>query len=169
MYLAFHARFPDIGMTEYRTVKRLDGEDVVEDILFMEMYCEEPACDCRRTLVRALSSRGGRELATLTFGWEPEAFYRTWASWELTELQLRDLKGPAIQLLQYQSERADEMLEYFEMILSDPAYVERVKRHYRMFRDQVDAESDEVPRNRSERRAARRQSKAKQRRRARVG
>lgn len=167
MYRAFHTRFPHIGVTEYRTVRRLDRGKVLDDVLFMELYCEEPGCDCRRTLVRAVTP-SGQELATLTFGWESEAFYRAWAGWELTDFELLDLKGPALQAMQHQSERAPEMLSYFESLLADPAYVERVKRHYRMFREQVDAGIGEVPQNRAERRSAKRKSKSKRRGRARA-
>lgn len=169
-YVSFHSRFPEIGVHEYRVVKPLLDGVVLDELMFTEQYCDEPGCDCRRVLVHVSSLRqhqAGMDpfVADLAFGWEDEAFYRAWAGYPLKDFELRDLKGPAVRMLAQQTERSNEMLEYFELLLSDPAYVARIQRHYGMFRTAVAAQSvpgsGPSPRNRKERRRARRTGRSR--------
>lgn len=166
MYRAFHERFPDIGVSETRTVIQFAGGRVLDTFLFLELYCDEVGCDCRRVIVKVYSERQRRAggeglLASLTFGWESEQFYRDWARHPLEPYELEELKGPALQLLAPQSERAGEMLGHFRTILAEPGYVDRLRRHYTMFQASVAADppkEDEpvVSANRAQRRGARR-------------
>jgi hypothetical protein len=163
MFKPFHLRFPKIGVTETRTAIHFNEKGVEDTFLFLELYCDDDGCDCRRVLVKVFSereARAGREglLASLSFGWEPEQFYRDWAGYPLSKAELHDLKGPALQRMALQSARADEMLEQFQLLLGDATYVERIKRHYAMFRATVAAEprkSRGAPGNRAQRRAGR--------------
>lgn len=165
-YSPFHVRFPDIGVTEYRMVMPIVDGKVVEELLFVERYCNEPDCDCRRVVVKVFSEKerrdgGSFEVADLSFGWEPESYYRRWAGGPVSAAQLKDLKGPAVRMLTPQTSRSNEMLGHFQTLLGDPAYVARIRRHYAMFRAAIDQESARATRppvNRRERRAARRRS-----------
>jgi len=51
------------------------------------------------------------------------------------------MQGPVLYPLSPQSEYAPVLLQTFEtVILKDPQYIERLKRHYAMFREAVDKE-----------------------------
>ena len=68
---------------------------------FVEMFCNDERCDCRGAFIQVLvdvSPRLGdnRPLATISFGWEDESFYRKWASFPLSNEELAELKGPAL-------------------------------------------------------------------------
>ena len=45
---------------------------------FIEMYCDEPNCDCRRVMVLVLRPETGtnKPWATINYGWESEGFYQ---------------------------------------------------------------------------------------------
>ncbi|GDX83857.1 hypothetical protein LBMAG42_56680 [Deltaproteobacteria bacterium] len=71
------------------------------------------------------------------------------------------MEGPAFPRLTLQSARSEEMLARLRNLLKDREYVERIKRHYAMFRADIDSgapEADEVG-NREQRRAAKRRRK----------
>jgi hypothetical protein len=84
-------------------------------------------------------------LATLSFGWEDEAFYRRWASFGLSKADLHELKGPALVRLAPQSEYAPVVLRHFEVLLQDKQYVARIVRHYQQFRGAIEAGTRKQP------------------------
>jgi hypothetical protein len=50
-----------------------------------------------------------------------------------------DLQGPVLNLASPQSKQAPAILELIRtVVLQDEAYIERVKRHYALFRERVD-------------------------------
>jgi hypothetical protein len=168
VFKAFHLEFPEIGITETRVAIQFDerGQD---PYLFLELYCDEVGCDCRRVIVKVVSHReaeagGDGFMASLSFGWEDEQFYRDWAGWPLDRHDLEELKGPGLQRLAPQSVRAEEMLSLFRVVLQDEAYVERLRRHYAMFRARVETNTlggdarPTRPSRRERRAAARRKS-----------
>ncbi|MEN0064311.1 MAG: hypothetical protein AAGA48_19335 [Myxococcota bacterium] len=61
-------------------------------------------------------------------GWEPESYYCRWAGFPLSDAQLNDLKGLAVRMLTLQTDRSDEMLGHFRILLDDPAYIDRICR-----------------------------------------
>lgn len=168
MFKAFHGRFPDIGVTETRTVIEFAEGRRGDTFFFLELYCDEVGCDCRRVIVQVHSERergAGRNglVASLSYGWEDEQFYRNWASYPLEADDLEELKGPGLQRLAPQTARADEMLAHFRTLLEDATYVQRIKRHYAMFRGLITADADDAstpPLNRQQRRAAGRRRSA---------
>jgi len=52
---------------------------------------------------------------------------------------IEELKGPSLNMASPQSNLAPAILELVkEALLQDKSYVERIKTHYRMFRDKID-------------------------------
>ena len=49
-----------------------------------------------------------------------------------------EMKGPYVDVLNPQTEYSSALLNLFRLLLQSPDYVERLKRHYQMFRDSVD-------------------------------
>jgi len=52
---------------------------------FMEFYCDEPGCDCRRVIIRVLRPDTGwnKPWATINYGWGNLDFYRKLEPWSL--------------------------------------------------------------------------------------
>lgn len=166
LYTAFHQKFTDIGVTETRTIVEINDGRRGDTFLFLELYCDEVGCDCRRVFVQVdsvknLEARRPATLATLVYGWEGEQFYRDWAGHPLDPADLLDLKGPGFPRLQPQSARSEEMLAHFNDLLKDPTYVERIKRHYAKFRADLESAAPKPAAggNRDQRRAAKRRAK----------
>ncbi|MBI2390055.1 MAG: hypothetical protein HYV09_10740 [Deltaproteobacteria bacterium] len=140
---------PDLAARETRALYTTNDDGTRgEGFAFTEMFCDEPRCDCRRVVFQVLSADDPDVLlATLTYGWEPESFYRKWAGFPLGDDDIEELKGPAFMRFAPQSPEAERMLVHLRQLLADPGYVERVVRHYRLFREAVDAKALVKPRS----------------------
>jgi hypothetical protein len=105
---------------------------------FMEWFCDDLNCDCRRVLLEVIvRGQPGKSAAHIAFGWEPRAFYEKWsvAPREFAREMARQTTEAALDPGTAQSPLAPHLLETFrEMIASDPDYVARLKRHYNLFR-----------------------------------
>lgn len=103
---------------------------------FTEAYCTEPGCDCRRVLFNVIQLETMRVVATIAYGWESAEFYAEWLGRDDPAV-IASLQGPALNLGSPQSELAPALLNQLPLLLSDPRYVARLKRHYQMFKAAV--------------------------------
>jgi len=123
------------------------------------MFCNEEGCDCRRVFLCVVTPAARGPLAIINYGWEDPESYAPWFR-HATPEDVAELKGPSLVSLALQSDLAPALLKVAEDVLfRDGAYVERVKRHYRMFRERIDGSQPAArkwPRHRLKRRGARR-------------
>jgi hypothetical protein len=135
----FVERFPHLGPAETLSIRSTGTEDLPDgSYSFMELYCNEPGCDCRRVILLVLQPDTGwvKVWASISYGWESPAFYRKW-----THLaDPADLTGPSLDPLNPQTQSSPVLLEIFRHMLRSSDYIERLKRHYQMFRTAVEAE-----------------------------
>jgi tetratricopeptide (TPR) repeat protein len=134
--------FPAIAEQETRTLTVLpDARTSVPagGYGFLEMFCDEPGCDCRRVFFSVVSSTRHEIEAVVAWGWEDPKFYAAWMN--NTDPQVvADLKGPVLNLGSPATALAPALLELTRtVLLQDTDYVERVKRHYQMFRQRIES------------------------------
>lgn len=142
-YALFHSRFPELAERETRSITVL-GDSVrglpTGEYGFLEMYCDERSCDCRRVFFSVLSRAKGEPIAVIAYGWERPEFYARWLG-DDDPLAIKQLCGPVLNFGSPQSDLAPAILELVRnTLLRDTAYVERLKTHYRMFRGTIDKE-----------------------------
>ncbi|HLK67753.1 MAG TPA: hypothetical protein VKU19_30185 [Bryobacteraceae bacterium] len=135
----FAQRFPKLGPAETKSVKVLSGDDDLPagDYGFIDFYCDEKGCDCRRAMIVVLrpETAWNKLWATISYGWETKEFYQNW----LPHGDPAELQGPTLDPLAPQSELSPALLELFcRIVLPSPGYIDRLKRHYQMFRETVD-------------------------------
>jgi hypothetical protein len=141
----FYTRFRDLAFKEMRSVTVLEDRDGLPagTYGFLESYCDERGCDCRSVFLNVVTPDMKAEdgvLATINFGWEKLDYYVKWMHG--AREFAREMKGPSLSsAMMEQSELAPALLELFNRaLLTDEAYVQRLKRHYRMFRQAVERE-----------------------------
>ena len=139
-FVPFGEKFPDIAERETRAVT-VPNDNLVPmgKYGFVESYCDEVDCDCRRVFLSVYSSEQ-KPVAVIAFGWESEKFYADWMGSNNPEY-IKDLKGPVLNRTSPQSKFADNWLKFIsEVLLKDKQYIERLKNHYQLFRKKVDEE-----------------------------
>jgi hypothetical protein len=136
----FMARFPELAAHETRSVTVTDRDDLPDgEYGFIELYCDEPACDCRRVMVVVLRPEtGGKFWAAINYGWESVEFYQKWAGAPASDRS--PWQGPVLDPLTEQSAYAPALLELFKFLLQSPGYGQRLQKHSQLFRAAVEKE-----------------------------
>jgi hypothetical protein len=137
-FVPFHDTFPDLAERETRTLTILDDAKLpAGDYALIELYCDEPDCDCRRVFFWVLSSQTSEVVAVIAYGWENTRFYAQWIGDDDPQMA-RALKGPILNPGSLQAAFAPALLDIVKnVVLQDEHYVARLKTHYAMFRETV--------------------------------
>jgi hypothetical protein len=140
-YVPFHDYFPEIAERETRTVTILQRSSLglpPAQYGLVEMFCDEPGCDCRRVMFSVISSVTRQVEAVVAYGWESPRFYARWFG-ENDPLIINEMRGPILNLGSPRSRLAPAILAMVkEFALSDAVYMDRVKRHYALMRERID-------------------------------
>jgi hypothetical protein len=136
----FYEEFPDLAFAETRSATVRGYKGLPDGSYgFLEYYCNEPNCDCRRVFITVISQDTEDEtLATINYGWENAEYYIEWMG---SDEDIENLKGPALAPWPAkQTKLAPYLLKLFkEVALEDEAYIKRLRRHYSTFRKAIDA------------------------------
>ena len=140
-FVLFHERFPDLAERETRTLTITnDAKLPAGSYALLEMYCDEPGCDCRRVFFSVLSSQTSQIEAVIAYGWESTRFYAQWMGNDDPKMACA-LKGPILNPGSRQAAFAPALLDVVEhVVLQDEPYVARLKTHYAMFRAAINSE-----------------------------
>ena len=137
----FHDYFPEVAERETRSITVLPHSDLdlpVGSYGFLEMFCDERGCDCRRVFFAVMASFRKDPQAIVAWGWEDLAFYSRWLKYGDRQ-DAKDMQGPILNPGSPQTELSGAILALTrKVLLADTNYIERVKRHYAMFRSRVD-------------------------------
>jgi len=141
-FAPFHDLFPELAERETRMLTVLPGADgplPPGRYSFIEMFCNDAHCDCRRAFLPVYSSAGAKTEAVISWGWENAAFYKRWLGFGDSKL-IETMRGPVLELGSPVSTNAKYLLQFFtNVLLADPMYSERIKKHYAMFRAAIDS------------------------------
>lgn len=143
-YEPFVERFGEIAWKETRSFTLGAGNRFdlpADDYGLMELYCNDENCDCRRVMFDVLSRKRNQSVAVIAYGWENATFYQKWYGGRDSpnaRMAVNEMIGLNLNSASQQSELAPAILEMVRWLLTDSAYVARLKRHYQMFKEEVD-------------------------------
>jgi hypothetical protein len=98
------------------------------DYSFIDMYCSDPKCDCRKTMIQVL--RNGKHVSTINYGWESAVFYKMWMGSSSWDNQFPPMSGATIDLTSPNLVAEEGMLGLFNALLND-MWIAKFKRHYK--------------------------------------
>jgi hypothetical protein len=140
--MPFHSLFPEVAQREVRYVNigpspepSSEADVPPDEYVFFEFYCAKPDCDCRRVFLQVVRKGDpNRILASIEYGWEKESFYRKnfWS-----EEDARQTVRGTLDPINEQSEIAEYLLDVFRQVVLDVPYSLRLRRHYRMFKEEL--------------------------------
>ena len=137
-------RFGELAWKETRSITLNVGNQFglpADDYGLMELYCNDENCDCRRVMFDVLSRKRKKSVAVIAYGWESASYYQKWyggADSPAARMAIKEMTGLKLNSASHQSELAPAILEMVRWVLTDPAYVVRLKRHYQIFKEEVD-------------------------------
>lgn len=91
-----------------------------------------------------VSRQRQKVVATVAYGWESAQFYTTRFGTDDPD-DILELQGPALNSMSPQSDIAPALLPHIAWVLQDKEYVNRLKRHYAMFREVIDGDTAVSP------------------------
>lgn len=143
-YTPFHEKFLEIAEKETRMITTINDSELPRGTYSLfESYCDEVGCDCRRVFFNVYSEVRNEIVAVIAYGWEDSRFYADWFGDDEPSI-IEELKGPILNVSSFQSELAPILLDVVnESVLKDKYYIERIKRHYYMFKDLIEKENIE--------------------------
>ena len=152
MYFApFYTYFPKLAPTETRSVTVVDYPNLPDgEYGLIESYCKKPGCDCRRVMLNIYTSNSNELKAVIAYGWESKAFYTRWYSDDDPDM-IQQMQGPILNFGSPQTAIAPGLLQLVSNILEDKAYVERLKRHYQLFKKVVNEKAGHMPKQKRNR------------------
>ena len=141
--IPFHSVLPELAQREVRCVHLERSPDHApetalrpDEYIYLEHYCDDLQCDCRRVFLQVISKgQPGKVFASISYGWEKESFYRKKMPWDPDEA--RGTVRGELDPLNEQSEFAEEFLDLFQRVVLDEPYRLRLRRHYRLFREEL--------------------------------
>lgn len=139
-FVPFHEFYPELAIRETRSLNLSEPTLGLPAGSYgmIELYCNEPGCDCRRVFFSVVTPHSPRPLACISYGWESADFYQGWGGF-ITREMAEEMARPSLDMAGRQSELAPALLRFVkEVLLADPAYIERLKRHNQMVREVVD-------------------------------
>ena len=110
----FYHLFPQLAADETRSIiLQEENGDGFEKYSFVEAYCTDPTCHCRRVMFNVVKD-DEHTVAAISYGFDPGP-----------------MQGPFLDPLNPQSDEAEEVLCMAkDLLLSDEAYLRRLERHY---------------------------------------
>lgn len=126
--ISFDYLFPDVARDEVRVIHAIDDPVLPKGtFLLVELYCEEPGCDCRRVLLSVYWAERKQPVATINYAFEPP------------KPPFEDEGQVFLDPLNPQSQYSPRFIELFEeMIATDQDYRQRLIRHYGLWKSVVD-------------------------------
>jgi hypothetical protein len=142
--IAFHSVLPELAQREVRCVHLGPSTEAAsesalpaDEYVYLEHYCDDLQCDCRRVFLRVISKgQPGKVFASISYGWEKESFYRKRMLWD--PAGARGTVRGELDPLNEQSEFAEDFLDLFRRFVLDEPYRLRLRRHHRLFREELE-------------------------------
>jgi hypothetical protein len=113
LFASFHELCPEIAERETRSITLLPGSEwglPAAHYGFVEMFCKEPGCDCRRVMFSVISSLSQQVEAVVAWGWESRAFYERWLGMKDPEILLQ-MQGPILNLDSPRTKNSNAILD----------------------------------------------------------
>jgi hypothetical protein len=95
---------------------------------FIDMYCPDPDCDCRKTMIQVLLNE--KPVSLINYGWESAEFYRKWMGIRAEDHSFPPLHGATIDLNSPNLVSQEGILGLFHALLDD-MWIQKFKKHYR--------------------------------------
>jgi hypothetical protein len=135
LFRPFYELCREVAEAETRNLFLTDENSVRYGYSFIEAFCDELKCDCRRAFLYVHDIERSIQVAVIGYGWASLEHYKRQFPF-LTDEEIRgDLMGFNLPPMTPQTGLSNTILELVNVALAtDKPYLERIVRHYDMFR-----------------------------------
>ena len=113
---------------QVRTVKIAQSPELPDgQYSFIDCYCIEPECDCRKTMIQV--THNGRLVSIINYGWESPEFYKNWMGSDDEFHSMPEMYGASIDITSPDLVNPIGMLALFNALLNEK-WIANFKRYY---------------------------------------
>ncbi len=137
--MPFAAEFHKMAVKETQVFQKVTiANQFYEELAFINMYCDQEDCDCRRAtiFVDDLCGKFTIPLAVISYGWEPLSFYKKWGPL-MDNRTLKNFKGPAIDWGHQQSNPHPDFVALFKKQLQDENFKQLFPQQYARYKNRI--------------------------------
>lgn len=134
-FIPFYSRYKELAIKETRTITTMITQLGLPpgEYGLLENYCTDKTCDCRKVMINVVEAKSPQQfLATIGYGWESAEFYTRWIGGD--EKLGNIMAGAYLEPGGIQTKYAPQLFNMFKEVALTDDYVERLKRHYAMFK-----------------------------------
>ncbi len=119
---------------QVRTVRITSSPQLPDgEYCFLDMYCTDPSCDCRKTMIRVLHN--GEAVSIINYGWESPSYYKQWFGADQDE-DVPPMHGASIDITSPDKVSPRGMLGLFKALL-DERWIEAFRKHYKAVKNRL--------------------------------
>jgi len=144
MYLTnFGFKYPDLAKEETRVVTILSDDEEIQkwEYHIQEMYCTDKKCDCRKVNFNIIWPNN--EIYYLDYGFESFQYYMEWWIWD--KKLAKELSWLSVNTYTWNALESKKMFDTMKWVLQDKIYIDRLKKHYKLMKEDVDWYEDPIP------------------------
>lgn len=101
---------------------------------FIDMYCSDPDCDCRKTMIQV--RHNGKLVSIINYGWESAGFYKSWMGNSSDGNPFPPMDGASIDITSPNLVNEEGILGLFCALLND-VWIAKFKLHYKNVKSAV--------------------------------
>jgi hypothetical protein len=132
----FYEKFPGIAENETRSITVFNHAHIPNGkYVFLEMYCPDYSCDCRKASILVLEDNAHKKMALISYGWASMKFYLKWG---LSKGDAESLTKGYVDPLGENTKYSSYFLDIFlNSIKEEPDFKNRLKRHYKLYKNSL--------------------------------
>ena len=134
-FIPFYSRYKELAIKETRIITTTTTQFGLPpgEYGLIENYCTDKTCDCRKVMINVIEVKSPQQfLATIGFGWESAEFYTRWIGGD--EKLGNIMAGAYLEPGGIQTKYAPLLFDMVTSAAFTDEYVERLKRHYALFK-----------------------------------
>lgn len=136
----FWFKYPELAEKETKLfIITWDDREIPKwNYIIYEMYCTNPKCDCRKVSFNIIWPN--KEIYYLDYWFEKPEYYMKWWIWDKNLAQ--EMSWLSVNTFNWNIEDNKKMFENIKYFLQDEKYVERLKKHYKLMKQENDWYTD---------------------------
>jgi hypothetical protein len=139
IFSSFFDEFPELVESEFRNIFVFDNDAHKHippgNYAFLEMFCPDIECDCRKVIIHVISANPAKKWAILNYGWESEEYYKAW--WGKSHEVYKKMSGVTFDPPSKNSLEIEFLEVFQDLIRHDKKYAKRIESHYYMFKEKM--------------------------------
>ena len=144
MYLInFWVKYPELAKKETRIITILSDKEKIPkwEYAIAELYCTNPNCDCRKVSLNVIWPNN--KTYYLNYWFEKPSYYIKWGIWDI-EIA-KEMSWLSVNEFEWNHLESELVLDTMDWVLNDTIYVERLKKHYKLMKEDVEWYENPLP------------------------